>query len=85
MNFLEIYAAAANENLLPNIARNIVVDKLCTSIAVLQGEPAWLDQIGAAVKNSTTFIELRKFCERNRTTINRCVQEHKVATNSARN
>jgi hypothetical protein len=64
MNFLEIYAAAANKNLLPNTARNIVVDKLCTSIAVLHGEPAWLDQIGAAIKNSTTFIEVRKVCER---------------------
>lgn len=85
MNFLEIYAAATNGKLLPNTARNIVVDKLCTSIAVLQGEPAWLDQIGATINNSTTFSELSEFYSQHQTEIGRYEQEQKLTTARANN
>jgi hypothetical protein len=70
LNFLEAYAAADNRGLLPKTTRSIVVDKLCTSIAVIQEAPDWHGPFCEAVTSSTTFVELGKFMKRNRETIN---------------
>jgi hypothetical protein len=72
LNFLEVNAAADNRELFP---RSIVVDKLCTAIAVIQESPDWHGPFCEAVTSSTTFVELGIFMKRNRKTINDRVEE----------
>ncbi|MGI8569391.1 MAG: hypothetical protein ACR2KT_10140 [Methylocella sp.] len=69
LNFLEVSAAADNNELFPKATRSIVIDKPCTSIAEIQEAPAWHNQICDAVRSSTTFVELGKFMKRNRKAI----------------
>lgn len=69
LNFLEVNAAAVNGGLFHHVSRSIVVDKLCTSIAVIQENAEWHDQFHQAVTASTTFAELAKFMKRERQTI----------------
>jgi len=85
MNFLEINAAAVNDNLYPKTAYKLVVDKLCSSIAVIEAEPWCCDQIKTSITHSSVFLELRKFYGRNRNTIKRCAEEHKISSNKADN
>ncbi|MFZ3325940.1 MAG: hypothetical protein WA231_08645 [Methylocella sp.] len=75
LNFLEINAAADNRGLFPKTTRFIVVEKLCTSIAVIQEAPNWHGPFCEAVTSSTTFVELGKFMKRNRKEINDRVAE----------
>jgi hypothetical protein len=66
LNFLEMNAAAVNGDLFHGKSRTIAVDKLCTSIAVIQEHSAWRDKFNHAITASTTFEELAKFmrCQR---------------------
>jgi Mg/Co/Ni transporter MgtE len=75
LNFLEVTAAADNNNLFHKTTRTIVIDKICTSIAEIQEAPSWHNEICFAVRSSTTFVELRKFMERNRKAISDRVVE----------
>jgi hypothetical protein len=75
LNFLEVNAAADNRELFPKTTRSIVVDKLCTSIAVIQEAPDWHGPFCEAVTSSTTFVELGKFMKRNRKAISDRVAE----------
>jgi hypothetical protein len=74
LNFLEVNAAADNRNLFPKTTR-LIVDKLSTSIAVIQETPGWRGPFCEAVTSSTTFVELGKFMKRNRKAINDRVAE----------
>lgn len=87
LNFLEVNAAADNNDLFPKTTRLIVVDKLCTSIAVIQEAPDWHRLFCEAVTCSTTFVELHKFMKCNRKAINRRVAElrSKAAVSSINN
>ncbi|MBM3552584.1 MAG: hypothetical protein FJX45_12655 [Alphaproteobacteria bacterium] len=69
LNFLEMNAAALNGNLFPRTTRSIAVDKLCTSIVVIQEAPSWHKQFSQAVTASTTFAELAKFMKGQRKSI----------------
>lgn len=69
LNFLEMNAAAVNGALFHEMIRTIAIDKLCTSIAVIQVNSAWHDKLNDAITASTTFEELTKFMRRERKTI----------------
>ena len=69
LNFMEMNAAAINGDLFHNKTRSLAVEKLCTSIVVIQANPAFHDHFCQAVTNSTTFDELGKFMKRERKTI----------------
>lgn len=75
LNFLEMNAAAVNGGLFHNKSRAMVIDKLCTSIVVIQENPAWHPHFVEAVMTATTFSDLQKFMERERKTIEKRAAE----------
>jgi hypothetical protein len=66
LNFLEVNAAAFNGGLFHGKSRSIVVDKLCSSIAVIQENTAWHPLFRDAVTTTTTFAELADFMKQKR-------------------
>ena len=83
INFLEMYAAALNGNLVPPVSRKIVSDSVVNSIAAIQMAPAWASKFEDAIRTATTFDELGRFMRSNRPKIN-CVTEemHRVQPTS---
>ena len=66
LNLLETYAAACNSNLLSGKAEDMVVDKLCSSVAVIQDTEELHGAFTIAVTDSSTFEELVKFIKSHR-------------------
>lgn len=69
MNFLEIYAAAINASLLVGVAREIVEEKIVDSLVELTNAPQWHDDIEQSMRSSTTYMHLRKFNRKRRSSI----------------
>lgn len=83
LNFLEMNAAALNGDLFPLTTRSMVIDKLCTSVVVIQEAPSWHQQFSQAVMASTTFAELVKFMKRERKTIAARAVEFRSSSDSS--
>lgn len=61
LNFLEIYSAAVNADLFVGVAREIVVEKLVDSIALLFVSRDWHDEIKRSITSQTTYKHIRRF------------------------
>jgi hypothetical protein len=66
LNFLETQAAAINGKLYGSVSRKLVTDLLCSAVADSEEIAAWNDAISAGVDSPNTYLELRRFCERER-------------------
>jgi len=81
INFLEVCAAADNRRLFPKTTSALVVDKLCSSIAAMQLTPEIHELFKSSITTSTTFNELGKFMQRNRSSIaDRALEMKRSAT-----
>jgi ADP-ribosylglycohydrolase len=83
LNFLEINAAAVNHGLFPKASREQVVDKLCSSIAVLQEASDWREALRQAVSSSTALLELVEFMRREKKTIAERATELRTAASKS--
>ncbi len=79
LDFLEISAAAVNNQFFSETTLSIVVDKLSTSIAVIESEDEWSAKFARAALAETTFCELRAFMLRERPNINARKREIQIA------
>lgn len=66
LNFLEVYAAAANSGLFVGVARELVCDKILESLVVLDAAPDWHQQIEISISSGSTYSHIRKFMRRHR-------------------
>jgi hypothetical protein len=76
LNFLETSATALNAHLYPTTSARMIKEKLRDSLAVIDASP-FRSKIESAITSNTTFIEIRKFIENNRTEIAALVEAHR--------
>jgi hypothetical protein len=81
LNLLETYAAIINSGLVFGKSNEMIVDKLCSSVAEIQSIEELHKLFETAVTSSNTFEELVKFNEQHRVIISQKFQE---ALNSRR-
>lgn len=66
LNFLELNAAAMNDNLFSKTTRRMAMEKLADSILIIESAREWHDRFCSAMTTETTFEELSKFYKRER-------------------
>ena len=77
LNFLETYAAACNSDLPCGKAKEMIVEKVCTSIAVIQNTPDLHNSFTESITSSSTFTELVKFIQLNQLVIAKLTYEQR--------
>jgi hypothetical protein len=69
LNFLELYSASSNKQLLSGVARELVTDKLIDDIVVLMQLPAWHPEVERSRTSEVTYKHIVEFISKNRKTI----------------
>ena len=77
LNFLEIYAEAINNGLVPEVSCNFVSQKLRDSLVFIQNAPIFHDKLKNAITSPETFEALRKFMEDNKSEISALLEAHR--------
>lgn len=69
LNFLEVYAAALNNKLVPKVSKDFVHQKIRDSIVLIQSAPEWHPLLQGAITSLETFDALSKFMKDNKSEI----------------
>ena len=69
MNFLEIYALALDQKLVPKVSRKLIAQTLCESLACIWNAPKFHPLIENAYTSPETFEKLIDFAKKNESKI----------------